>query len=217
MRVHSKRKTGALKLGKKTPKPTPADATWFDHQQLLFWLRACMRDAEVYLASSRASKEALDEISAAFDDMNSGGFELIEQLGEKYRNRVEEQRLYAYHFIVVTGNTLRLLRRALHLFPAIQPSFNRAEHLFSEAKELRDMVEHSHGEDGYIAGGGKYPDRFVRDDSPKPGVSGDANSEFIDESGHWLGGRLCVEKVQKAVSEIYENAKEIPAPIQGDE
>ncbi|WP_139209162.1 hypothetical protein [Aquisalimonas asiatica] len=101
-------------MGKKTPNPTPDDATWFDHQQLLFWLQACLRDAEVYLSSSRASK-------TAFDKMFSGGFKAMAQYKDEHQEHSDQQRLDAYHFIVVTGKLLRLLKRAQHLFPAIQP------------------------------------------------------------------------------------------------
>lgn len=197
-------------MGKKSPNPTPDDATWFDHQQLLFWLQACLRDAEIYLSSSSASK-------VAFDKMFSGGFEAMEQHKEEHQKRSDQQALDAYHFIVVTGNLLRLLKRAQHLFPAIQPSYSRAKHLLSEGKELRDMIEHSHGNDGYLAGGGNHPEKFVRDGAPKPGITADATSTIIDENGHWLGGRLCVERVMEEVSEIYQEAREIPPPTDSDE
>lgn len=197
-------------MGKKSPNPTPDDATWFDHQQLLFWLPACLRDAEVYLSSSSASK-------VAFDKIFSGGFEAMDQHNDEHQKLSDQQTLDAYHFIVVTGNLLRLLKRAQHLFPAIQPSYSRAKHLLSEGKELRDMIEHSHGNDGYLAGGGNHPEKFVRDGAPKPGITADATSTIIDENGHWLGGRLCVERVMKEVSEIYQEARKIPPPTNGGE
>jgi len=77
------------------------------------------------------------------------------------------------------------------------------------------MIEHSHGNDGYLAGGGNHPDRFVRDGAPKPGITADATSTIIDENGHWLGGRLCVELVLEEVSQIFKEAKKIPPPADG--
>jgi len=195
-------------VGKNTLNPTPDDATWFDHQQLLFWLHACLRDAEVYLSSSSASK-------TAFDKIFSGGFDAMQQHKDEYQKLSDKQALDAYHFIIVTGNLLRLLKRAQHLFPAIQPPYSRAKHLLLEGKALRDMIEHSHGNDGYLSGGGNHPEKFVRDGAPKPGITADATSTIIDENGHWLGGRLCVERVWEEVSEIYHKAIEIPPPIDG--
>jgi hypothetical protein len=194
---------------KKTPNPTPSEATWFDHQQLIFWLQACIRDAEVYLISSEASKTALDK-------MFSGGFEAMKQHRGEHQKLSDQQTLNAYHFIVVTGNLLRLMKRAQHLFPAIQPPYSRATHLLAEGKELRDMIEHSHGNDGYLADGGNHPEKFVRDGAPNPGITADAISTVTNENGHWLGGRFCVERVLKEVSEIYKEAKKIPPPSDGD-
>lgn len=197
-------------MGKKAPNPSPSDATWFDHQQLLFWLRACLRDGEVYLASSRASE-------AVFEKMFSGGLEAMVQHKDEQQRCSDQQTLDAYHFVVVTGNLLRLLKRAQHLFPSIQPPYSRAKHLLEEGKELRDMIEHAHGNDGYLAGGGNHPEKFVREGAPKPGISADATSTIVDESGHWLGGRLCVERVMEEVSAIYEEAKKLPVPDESDE
>lgn len=192
-------------MKKKIANPTPADATWFDHQQLLFWLSACLKDAAVYLNSSREATESFERIF-------SSSVESLQKYKDEYNECSAKQALDAYHFVIVTGNLLRLLKRAQYLFPSIQPPYSRAKHLLSEGKELRDMLEHAHGNDGYLAGGGHHRDKFVRDDAPKPGFSADATSTFIDKSGHWLGGRLCVELVVNEVSKIYEIAKTIPAP-----
>ncbi|WP_270797912.1 hypothetical protein [Aeromonas sp. QDB54] len=192
-------------MKKKIKNPTPDEATWYDHQQLLFWLRACLRNADVYLTSSRSVKET-------FEKMFSGGLETMIRYKGEHQECSDKTALDAYHFVVVTGNLLRLLKRAQYLFPAIQPPYSRARHLLSEGKDLRDMIEHAHGNDGYLVGGGRHSDKFVRSDSPKQGISADAISTVIDERGHWLGGRLCVELVVDEVLEIYYAAQKIPAP-----
>ncbi|WP_422156416.1 hypothetical protein KV699_07250 [Vreelandella titanicae] len=192
-------------MAKKFPNPTPADAKWFDHQQLNFWLWACLRDASNYLDISRES-------DATFKAIFSSPIGINKEASERHGQLKNEQDLAAYHFTVTMGNLLRLLSRAQHLFPAIQPSYSQARHLLTEGKGLRDMIEHAHGNDGYLVGNGREQENFVRDDAPRPGITVDAISTIIDESGHWLGGRLCVEKVIEEVTPIYDVAREIPPP-----
>ncbi|MDT0502724.1 MULTISPECIES: hypothetical protein [unclassified Halomonas] len=189
----------------KYPNPTPDDATWFDHQQLNFWLWACLQDAEKYLFLSRSSQDALDKMfDAPLEKMKAA-----QQEADKIQSHTD---LAAYHFIVTMGNTLRLLGRAQHMFPSIQPPYSRARHMKGEGKELRDMIEHAHGHGGYLAGQGKHQEKFVRDGAPRPGVTADAISTVIDENGHWLGGRLCVETVVEEIRHIYEAAQTIDPP-----
>jgi hypothetical protein len=123
--------------------------------------------------------------------------------------------LKKYHFVASLGKLLRLLGRAQHLFPAIQPACSRANHLLSEGKELRDMIEHS---DAYEAGRGKFQNKFVREaeslaalPGSLPGVA-DATGTIVDQTGHWLGGRLNVERVLQEISSIREEALRLPAP-----
>jgi hypothetical protein len=194
-------------MKKQSENPTPDDATWFDHQQLIFWLKACLIDATVFLKSSFNTREA-------FDKMYSGGVETMREYKDEYQFLYEKETLDAYHFIVVTGNLLRVFERAQYLFPEIQPPYKKAEHLRTEAKHLRNMIEHAHGHNGYLIGKGNHPKEFVRDGAPIPGVSADALSTIINEQGHWLGGRLCVERILFEVSDILEIAQQIPAPIQ---
>lgn len=190
----------------KVVKPTPDDATWHDHQQLVFWLKACLEDGHTYLESSfKINKHYRDDLSYDVETRRKYRIE--------HQELSDKRTLNAYHFTAVTGNLIRLLERAQYLFPALKKSYSRAKHLCSEGKELRDMVEHSHGIDGYLAGYGNKPDRFSRADANSLGIPLDAISLLINKEGHWLGGRLCVETVLREVFEIYEDAIKITFPM----
>ncbi|MEX0793864.1 MAG: hypothetical protein WD045_12060 [Pirellulaceae bacterium] len=192
-------------MGKKPPIPTPTDATWFDHHQLNFWLWASLKDAATYLESSHAH-------SVAMDKHFSDGLESM----SKFKNEVDccrqQMTLDAYHFVVTMGNTLRMLERAQHLFPSIQPAYSNAKHLLREGKQLRNMIEHTEGLDGYRAGGGHLKDQFVRENAPITGCSADATSTVINNDGHWLGGRLCVEFAVNEFKTIQREAEKVPPP-----
>ncbi|MDQ7735459.1 hypothetical protein QT231_22385 [Halomonas sp. SpR1] len=192
-------------MPKRPPLPTPDDANWYEHNQMNFWLWACLEDAEQYLELSK-------QCQRTFDLMFSDGISSMKRYEDEFRLLEKKQQLNAYHFILTTGNLLRVFERARHMFPEIEPTFTSAQHLNNEARELRDLVEHTHGRNGYIAGWGNNPDRYERRDGPQPGVLADATSTIINEKGHWLGGRLCVETIHLEVSRIIEVAKTIPAP-----
>lgn len=180
----------------------PEDATWSDHYQLTFWLWGFMRNAEIYLKSSNEAWEALDEIFS--DDMSNW------QAAKARSDALFRQTtLEAYHLVTSMGVLIRVLKRAQHLFPEIQPPFSRANHLLKEGKELRDMIEHAYGKDGYLAGGGRNRDKFVREEA---GIAADATSTIVKDDGHWLGNRLCVERVIKEVQAIKEIADRLKAP-----
>jgi hypothetical protein len=127
-----------------------------------------------------------------------------------------EMELAKYHFVTSLGRLLRNLKRSQDLFPSIKPVCDQAEHLFAEGKLLRDMIEHA---DEYIEGKGRKQAGFVREaegvttDLPgdAPGIA-DATSTIVDKNGHWLGGRLNVERVIVEVRAIAAAAAQIPAP-----
>jgi hypothetical protein len=124
--------------------------------------------------------------------------------------------LAKYHFVTVVGSLLRNLQRSKELFPSIKPACDKAQHLFAEGKLLRDMIEHA---DAYIEGKGHKQAQFVREaegvaanlPGDAPGIA-DATSTIVDDNGHWLGGRLNVERVIAEVRFIVEMATQIPAP-----
>lgn len=184
----------------------PQAPTWRDHHELTFWLWAFMRNADVYLQASQVAQRASEEI---FRHDTSRW----QELGERARDLQNETTLFAYHLVTSMGVLIRVLKRAQHLFPTIQPPYSRANHLLKEGKELRDMIEHAYGKDGYLAGNGKHKDKFVRQEA---GVTADATSTIINNEGHWLGNRLCVEKVILEVREIKEAADKL-APPESDE
>lgn len=190
---------------KKVKNPLPSSATWFEHQQLLFWLEACIKDAKTYLVSSQNA-------SIAFEKIFSNNLESVSEYKHVYEQCQDQNELDKYHFILVMGNLLRILKRAQHLFPIIQPAYSKAIHFLTEGKSLRDMIEHSHGNDGYLAGGGKNPEKYIRHNAPEPGCSCDATSTIINRQGHWLGGRLCVEQILDEITTIYKVAINIPPP-----
>jgi len=143
----------------------------------------------------------------------------------KNRARLNAERLVAqahrqlnqYHFVLTTGSLAKTLTRLAPLFPAIQPMYDAAEHLKKEGLYLRNMIEHA---DTNVAAAKKGTPRggFVRKSNllPElPGSSGgtaDATALLIDQNGHWLGGRLNVERVMAEVRPIYEVARAIPPP-----
>jgi len=180
-------------------------ATWWDHHELTFWLWATLKNADHYLLLSAKSQETLasmfDKNMAQSNDARAA----IEDLSR-------QTTLAAYHFVTAMGVLIRVLKRSQHLFPSIQPPYSRANHLLNEGKEIRDMIEHAYGKDGYLAGGGRQKDKFVRQEA---GIAADATSTIIKDDGHWLGNRLCVEKVITELRAIYEEAVKLEAP-QGD-
>ena len=177
-------------------------ATWRDHQELTFWLWATLENAYCYLSLSAKSQEALDSIF----DRNVAK---CNDTSAKIKDLDRQKALAAYHFVAAMGVLIRVLKRSQHLFPSLQPSYSRANHLLKEGQEIRNMIEHAYGEDGYLSGGGNHRDKFVRQ---KAGIAADATSTIIKDDGHWLGNRLCVEKVITELLAINEEAVKLEAP-----
>src|SRR5271163_2714168 len=100
--------------------------TWTDHNDLNFWLWACLNDAEVFLESSRQVSAAVSDLSKNWPQSN------VERLAAQARRR-----LSTYHFVMTTGSLVKTLTRLVPLFPAVQPSFDAAEHLKREGLTLR--------------------------------------------------------------------------------
>ena len=183
--------------------------TWMDHYNLNFWLWACLSDAEAYLAASEHLMASVRKLGQSGENFAAANAERL--LAQQH------DMLAKYHFVSTMGSLLRNLNRLQELFPSIQPAYDKAEHLRTEGKLLRDMIEHA---DEYLAGKGRKQDKFVRE-SPdlltsipgdKPGTA-DATATLIDEKGHWLGGRLNVERVISELRPLIEEAKKIPAPL----
>jgi hypothetical protein len=130
----------------------------------------------------------------------------------------QKMELAKYHFVTVLGSLIRNLKRSQKLFPSIKSACDKAVHLFTEGKLLRNKIEHA---DEYLSGE-KDPKTgaFIREaqgvalDLPgdKPGTV-DAISTVGDKNGHWLGGRLDVERVIAEVRVIAAAAAQIPAPV----
>lgn len=180
----------------------PQDATWWDHHELTFWLWATLNNADRYLSLSAESQAATE---AMFNSDISHWSEDRAKLDDLNRHPT----LAAYHFVTAMGVLIRVLKRSQHLFPSIQPSYSRANHLLKEGKEIRDMIEHAYGKDGYLAGGGQHRGRFVRQEA---GIAADATSTIIKDDGHWLGNRLCVEKVVDELRALHEEAAKLEVP-----
>jgi len=172
--------------------------TWMDHYDLNFWLWACLHDAEAYLESSRQ----LNSITTSYN----------ERLSTKRHLDLNQ-----YHFAMTMGSLVKNLNRLAPLFPSIQPVLNAAEHLKKEGLYLRNMIEHKE-KNLEAANKGTPRGGFIRKLnllSNLPGNrqgSSDATSTIIDNDGHWLGGRLNVERVIAEVRPIYEVAQAIPPP-----
>jgi hypothetical protein len=184
--------------------------TWQDHHELNFWLWACLQDGEAFLESSRRSMAAMHEVSKDF------GKNRAHLTTERLTAQAHLQ-LNKYHFVLTTGSLIKALTRLAPLFPGIQPMYDAAEHLKKEGLYLRNMIEHA---DTNVAAAKKGTPRggFVRKSNLLPELPGssagtaDATALIIDQDGHWLGGRLNVERVMADVRRIYEAARVIPPP-----
>lgn len=180
--------------------------TFMDHYYLNFWLWACLHDAETYLEVSR-------QFSSIMRDTKDWAASHNERLSAKRHLDLEQ-----YHFVVTMGSMVKHITRLAPLFPSIQIAFDAAQHLREEGLYLRNMVEHTDRNleavrKGTPCGG------FVRRSNLLPNLPGDsrgssdATSTIIDQDGHWLGGRLNVERVIAEVRLIYEAAQAIPSPV----
>lgn len=192
----------------------PEDATWWDHHELTFWLWSFMRNADAYLTASEAAWSSFGDIFSSKRGDAPLGVEKKQARKVRTENLRNEERLAAYHFVTTMGVLIRVLKRSQHLFPKLQPPYSRATHLLDEGKEIRDMLEHAFGKDGYLAGGGKHPGKFFREEA---GIAADATSTVIKDGGHWLGNRLCVERVIQEVRAIKDVADTIDPPQEADD
>jgi hypothetical protein len=183
--------------------------TYMDHRYLRFWPWACVTNGQEYLRTSAA-------FWAAIAVRPIPGTDFMQQIKnrERLRDRME---LAKYHFVSSVGSLLRHMKRTHMLFPSIKDVWDKAEHLQKEGKDLRDMIEHA---DDYLTGKGQKQQAFIREaeglltnlPGDKPGLV-DATSDIIDGSGHWLGGRLSVEKAIEEAGALLVEAEKIPPPV----
>jgi hypothetical protein len=181
--------------------------TFMDHYYLQFWLWGCLRDGESFLEAYANHRLVMRERSKFSSPL---------ERRDHYNQSHMCVELTKYHFVATMGNLIRHLQRTHLLFPEIQPAYDQAAHLRTEGKDLRDMIEHA---DEYLAGGGRKPEKFIRTvgdvatnlPGDQPGIS-DATSMVVDHNGHWLGGRLNLERVLTEVRAIFAVAQKIPAP-----
>ncbi|MGB6283074.1 MAG: hypothetical protein WBG18_01395, partial [Xanthobacteraceae bacterium] len=182
--------------------------TYMDHYYLNFWLWACLRDGEAYLASYSAFHAMIAGLRTNRAD--------ILAFNKKRMAAQREMELAKYHFVTAIGSLVRNLEHSNRLFPSIEAACEKAQHLFAEGKLLRDMIEHA---DEYMQGKGREQVGFVREaksvlsnfPGSAPGIA-DATSTIVDENSHWLGGRLNVQRVMREVQAIANEAAQIPAP-----
>jgi hypothetical protein len=115
------------------------------------------------------------------------------------------------------GTLIKALTRLSPLFPPVQVLFEKTEHLRKEGTYLRNMIEHA---DKNVAAQKRGAPRggFIRKSNLLPELPGssagtaDATSVVVDQNGHWLGGRLNVERAVVEVRAIYDAAAAIPPP-----
>ncbi|WMS42282.1 hypothetical protein RDV64_19800 [Acuticoccus sp. MNP-M23] len=186
--------------------PQPQNPTWWDHHELTFWLWAALNNADRYFSSSNA-------FQAAIADMFNKDISTRSDVRTNLDDLKKQTTLAGYNFVTAMGVLIRVLERSQYLFPSIQPPYSRANHLQKEGKQIRNMIEHAYGKDGYLSGGGHHKDKFVRQEA---GITADATSTIIKDGVHWLGNRLCVEKVVDEIRAIHEEADKIEAP-KGDD
>lgn len=188
---------------------TENQATWWDHRQLNFWLWAAIHDGNQYLAASTNVRMLARAMATPTT------LAIRVRLRQQWDEALQLVDLQGYHFIVSLGRAMPILQRAQHLFPTIQPIYSKSNHLINEARPLRNMVEHSHE---YLRGEGWDQQNFHREGptvnlpGDQPGTA-DAISTVTNDEGHWLGGRLCVEKALKELTALLDHARTIPAPL----
>ena len=181
------------------------EPTYRDHYQLNFWVWACLQDANSYLEASNRFWSIMGKPSAL------RGEELSHM-----RTCQDLAELKKYHFLMSLGRAVRVIEHSYNLFPSIKPLCNAARHWMKEGKDQRDMVEH---EDEYLSGRGRKQDDFFRTENhlddffpgDQAGIAA-AGSLFRDSRGHWLGGRLNVERVASELASLLAEAQKIPIP-----
>jgi hypothetical protein len=179
-----------------------------DHYYLNFWLWACLNDAEAYLEASRQFISARTCIAS-----KDWAASREERLSTQRRKDLNQ-----YHFVMTMGSLVKHLTRLAPLFPSIQPAFDAAEHLQKEGLYLRNMIEHADtnleaANKGTLRGGFVRKSNLLLEFPGNSRGSADATSTIIDQNGHWLGGRLNLERVIAEVRPIYEAAQAIPPPV----
>jgi hypothetical protein len=198
------------------PRPAATDyleksQLWMDHHYLNFWIWACLHDAEAYLESSREHQAALAKFFESA--RNNSRLSRVEDLAA--RNLME---LKKYHFVMTVGSLLRHLHHVVPKFPAIKPAFDAAQHLRKEGSGLRNMIEHA-DKNLQAAARGAPRGGFARRSGAAGDLPGnargiaDATSTIVDKDGHWLGGRLNVERVVNELRGLLEAARAIPPPL----
>jgi hypothetical protein len=186
---------------------TAQDATWSDHNEMIFWLWAALKTGERFLHTSH-------ELSSVQKAMFAQPMEKWGDHKAELNDIKSQSTLESHQFLNALGVLLRVLQRSQHLFPTVQPPYSRANHTITEGKLLRDLVEHAYGKDGYLAGGGKMKDKFVKEEA---GMAADAVSLIVKDDGHWLGNRLCVERSLEEIRAIQIEALKVPAPSIDDQ
>jgi hypothetical protein len=125
------------------------------------------------------------------------------------RNSVE---LEKHHFMVTLSSAVHHLKRLLPLFPSIEPQYAAARHTFEEGQRLRNLICRADERQAKQAEARNSGASELTDSRP-----GEANatSTVVDHDGHWLGGRLCVEKVVAELRPLLDAVKVIP-PVPGE-
>ena len=166
-----------------------------------------MHDAEAYLEASRQHRAALDKFFNNFGNISRDEDLAAQKLME----------LSKYHFVMTMGSLFRHLHQVVPKFPAMKSRFEAAQHLRKEGLALRNMIEHA---DKNLQAAAKGTPRggFARKSGAAADLPGnahgiaDATSTVVDNDGHWLGGRLNVERVVVELRDLLEAAKAVQPP-----
>jgi hypothetical protein len=185
--------TDGAVMSDQVPAPTTRD-----YDDLTFWLWAFITDAEAFLHFAAERSRKIRIRSTGFQERAIDALQV---------------RLAQYHLATCMGSMLRQLDRLNQLFPGVQAAYEGAKHLRQEGKELRDFIEHA---DEYAAGKGRKNKReryFRRTKKLLPNLPGaakiDALSMVKNQDGHWIGGRLNVERALAEAKAISIEAQKI--------
>ncbi|MGO8738542.1 hypothetical protein [Rhodoblastus sp.] len=194
------------------------EPTFQDHHDLQFWLWACLKAGDDFLAACGQETSVRHRVAGIHTRPHRGIQTVIASEAARFQSEMAtKKRLLAqYHFVITAGMSAKVLNRISPLFPQINETYEAAEHFRKEALNLRNLLEDTENiaaaKKGTPRGGWNRKKDLLRELPGSSGGISDATSLIVNDKGHWIGGRLRVEGVLFEVNKIYEAALTIPAP-----
>lgn len=169
------------------------------YDELRFWIWATLSNADAYIVTANNANAEFEALFS-FDDH-------VSRIDNRaYLDAQKHEELARYHLTSSIGVLVRVSKHARKTFPEMARSIDAAKHLLQEGVELRNMVEHAPGKDGYNHGGGKQREKFVRTSNS---ISADATSTIQTGDDILLGNRLSLRTTICEVKAIEQAAVEL--------